>query len=217
MGDADIRAQVIERIDVFQRLCGHTPKFLFINREVSHLVTDYALPYEIIVVIRPNEFAELFEVGDIDLRDFPLRFSGSRSGRHTVPGQPQNLPKEDVYVTAAKEIFEPKEPCTACGKDTLDVGWECTECGNDDIDVYGPKKIAAETLKAASALDHQEGGDHYKNLPIQPIEYITRNEIPYLEGNVIKYVTRHATKHGREDLLKARHYIDLILEMRYGQ
>lgn len=67
-----------------------------------------------------------------------------------------------------------------------------------------------------NALNRQEGGSHYKDLAIQPVEYITKNNIPYLEGNVIKYVTRHAAKGGREDLEKARHYIDLILEMRYG-
>ena len=66
------------------------------------------------------------------------------------------------------------------------------------------------------ALNRQEGGSHYKDLAIQPVEYITKNNIPYLEGNVIKYVTRHATKGGREDLEKARHYIDLILELNYG-
>ena len=67
-----------------------------------------------------------------------------------------------------------------------------------------------------NALIRQEGGSHYKYLAIQPVEYITKNNIPYLEGNVIKYVTRHATKGGREDLEKARHYIDLILELNYG-
>lgn len=97
---------------------------------------------------------------------------------------------------------------------------------HDDSIVFGAYDLrAAAAVREAvdkpgpppKALDRQEGGAHYKDLPIQPVEYITKNNIPYLEGNVIKYVTRHATKHGREDLLKARHYIDLILEMRYEQ
>ena len=71
-------------------------------------------------------------------------------------------------------------------------------------------------MTAPKALDRQEGGSHYKDLAIQPDEFIEKNGIPYLEGNVIKYVTRHASKGGREDLEKARHYIDLILELRYG-
>lgn len=63
-----------------------------------------------------------------------------------------------------------------------------------------------------SALDVQEGGSHYK-LPIQPIQYIHANGIPFLEGNVIKYVTRWRTKNGLQDLKKAKHYIDLLIEL----
>jgi hypothetical protein len=64
--------------------------------------------------------------------------------------------------------------------------------------------------------DSQVGGAHYKGMPIQPAEFIHKNEIGFLEGNVIKYVCRHATKNGKADLLKARHYIDLLLEWQYG-
>jgi hypothetical protein len=67
-----------------------------------------------------------------------------------------------------------------------------------------------------SALGKQEGGSHYKGLVIQPVEYIYRNGLGYLEGNVVKYVIRHASKNGAEDLRKARHYIDLLLELQYG-
>ena len=64
-----------------------------------------------------------------------------------------------------------------------------------------------------NALETQVAGDHYKKLKIQPVEYIYANNIPYLEGNVIKYVTRWRDKGGNADLLKARHYIDLLLEL----
>ena len=67
----------------------------------------------------------------------------------------------------------------------------------------------------SSALSGQVGGTHYKGFAIQPAEYVHRNNIGYLEGNVIKYVSRHRTKNGRQDLEKARHYIDLLLEMDY--
>ena len=70
--------------------------------------------------------------------------------------------------------------------------------------------------KPTSALDVQEGGSHYKDMPIQPVEFITKNLIPYLEGNVIKYVCRHRRKNGLEDLKKAQHYIALIMELEYG-
>lgn len=73
----------------------------------------------------------------------------------------------------------------------------------------------AAPLTDISALAHQEGGNHYKGLKIQPVEYIHANEIDYLEGNVIKYVTRHKQKNGKQDILKAIHYLQLILEMDY--
>lgn len=64
-----------------------------------------------------------------------------------------------------------------------------------------------------SALDSQVGGNHYKSLAIQPVEFIHKNEIPYLEGNVIKYVTRWRNKGGVADLEKAKHYIDLLIQL----
>lgn len=64
-----------------------------------------------------------------------------------------------------------------------------------------------------SALDTQVGGDHYKKLKIQPIEYIHANDIGYMEGNVIKYISRWKDKNGIKDLEKAKHYIDLLIEL----
>ena len=64
-----------------------------------------------------------------------------------------------------------------------------------------------------SALSTQEGGNHYKDLAIQPVEFIHANQIPYMEGNIIKYVTRWRNKNGINDLRKARHYIDLLIEL----
>ena len=58
----------------------------------------------------------------------------------------------------------------------------------------------------------QVGGNHYKDMKIQPIDYIVENEIPYREANVIKYVSRYKSKNGLEDLQKARHYLDLLIE-----
>jgi hypothetical protein len=63
-----------------------------------------------------------------------------------------------------------------------------------------------------SALQRQEGGSHYKDMAIQPVEFILRNGIGFAEGNVIKYVSRWRAKGGVEDLKKARHYLDLLIE-----
>lgn len=62
------------------------------------------------------------------------------------------------------------------------------------------------------AKDMQVGGNHYKGFKIQPIEYIQANDLSYCEANVVKYVTRWRGKNGIEDLRKAKHYIDLLIE-----
>lgn len=62
----------------------------------------------------------------------------------------------------------------------------------------------------------QVGGDHYKEMPIQPHYFCHVNKLGALESNVVKYICRHSRKGGKADLLKARHYIDLLLEWQYG-
>lgn len=58
--------------------------------------------------------------------------------------------------------------------------------------------------------DNQVGGDHYRKLKIQPIEYIMANQLGYCEGNVVKYITRWKDKGGVQDLDKAIQYINFI-------
>ena len=68
-------------------------------------------------------------------------------------------------------------------------------------------------LQPQSALDVQIGGGHYKQFAIQPVEFIHKNGIPFVEGNCIKYLARWRDKGGIEDLKKVKHYIDLLIEM----
>lgn len=63
-----------------------------------------------------------------------------------------------------------------------------------------------------SALDTQEGGDHYKDAKIQPVEFIVANNIKFREANAIKYAFRHESKNGLEDIKKAIHYLEMIKE-----
>ena len=63
-----------------------------------------------------------------------------------------------------------------------------------------------------SAFHKQIGGDHYKDLDISPFEFIERNGLGYGVGNIIKYLCRYKTKGGIEDLEKARHYLDMLIE-----
>ena len=57
----------------------------------------------------------------------------------------------------------------------------------------------------------QVGGTHYQ-MAIQPIDYITKNHLGYIEGNIIKYVSRYKSKNGLEDLKKAQHYLEMLIE-----
>jgi len=61
----------------------------------------------------------------------------------------------------------------------------------------------------------QVGGGHYTKYKIQPTEFIHKNKVPFIEGNIIKYVMRHKEKNGVEDLKKAKHYIDLLIQFEY--
>jgi hypothetical protein len=68
-----------------------------------------------------------------------------------------------------------------------------------------------EPVSTANAI--QVGGGHYQTKAIQPWDYIVSNRLGYLEGNVVKYVSRWQDKGGRQDLEKARHYLDKLLEV----
>lgn len=67
------------------------------------------------------------------------------------------------------------------------------------------------------ATEVQEGGNHYKGYEIQPIDFIHKNELNFIQGNVIKYLLRYKEKNGLQDLKKAKHYIDLLIEYEYGK
>lgn len=67
-----------------------------------------------------------------------------------------------------------------------------------------------------SALGKQEGGGHYKQYAIQPAEFIQKNGLDWCEGNAIKYIVRHHDKNGAEDIRKAIHYLEMLLEMEYS-
>ncbi len=110
------------------------------------------------------------------------------------------------------------QQCLACHKvitATVDEGG----LGIKKIEPASQKELA-ELAALSAELDaireerdsqsEQVGGDHYK-MPIQPIDFIVKNNIPYREANVIKYVCRWREKGGKEDLKKAIHYLEMIM------
>jgi hypothetical protein len=64
-----------------------------------------------------------------------------------------------------------------------------------------------------SALENQIGGNHYLDMKIQVVEFCHKNQIPFMEGAVIKYVCRWRKKGGMADLKKAKHFLELMIEM----
>ena len=67
------------------------------------------------------------------------------------------------------------------------------------------------------ASERQVGGSHYKDMPIQPLEFIIKNGLNWCEGSAIKYICRHANKNGVQDIDKAIHYLELLKELEYDR
>ena len=107
--------------------------------------------------------------------------------------------------------------CGTCAYNGLRVDEPpCIDCSApiDGYPNWTPKPQSQPQPKPeASPLGVQVDGDHYKKLKIQPVEYIHANSIPFIEGSVIKYVTRWRDKGGVKDLEKARHFLDLLIEL----
>jgi len=87
---------------------------------------------------------------------------------------------------------------------------------NTPFPTVGPRRslddATPEEWTEAAALQRQVGGDHYKKLAIQPIEYIMANDMKYCAANIVKYATRAEQKNGVEDIEKIIHYAQLWLE-----
>lgn len=134
----------------------------------------------------------------------------------------------DVGYPYKKALHENKPPGTSC---------PCGRCGGEFIDhshmvqdryMNGPYKLLQAYLEAKepavkgvdpanSAFSRQVGGNHYAGMKIQPTEFILANELGFAEGNVVKYVCRYKLKNGLEDLKKARHYIDMLIEQKENE
>lgn len=67
------------------------------------------------------------------------------------------------------------------------------------------------------ASSRQEGGKHYVSMPIQPIVFCQTNRLDYCESSAIKYICRHASKGGAEDIRKAIHCLQILLELEYQE
>lgn len=74
-----------------------------------------------------------------------------------------------------------------------------------------------DSVNESSALNAQVDGNHYKQFEIQPVEFINANKMDFLQGSVVKYVSRHKLKGKQKDVEKAIHFCKLILELQYAE
>ena len=110
-------------------------------------------------------------------------------------------------------------------RETLDEIIWCDRCGESTpaiksyLDFDSQNRYCSDTCLHNSQGDSpsakQEGGNHYKDYAIEPIDFVHANGLSYIQGNVIKYIVRYKDKNGLEDLKKAKHYIDLLIEREY--
>lgn len=81
-----------------------------------------------------------------------------------------------------------------------------------------PEKIEfGQKFDGTSALNKQIAGNHYKTMAIQPVEFCMKNNLNFCVSSAIKYLCRYKSKNGKQDLEKARHFIDLLIEFEYPE
>jgi len=107
--------------------------------------------------------------------------------------------QDDVHINILCSMHKDLEP--------IEVDFTEIKLPNETVKV--------KVSKCCKPTQKQIGGNHYQNLAIQPVEYCFKNKLDNLQSNVIKYVTRFKAKNGLQDLQKAKHYIDLLIQYNY--
>ncbi len=135
----------------------------------------------------------------------PIQVAATDWGQGVIPAMVGGSDEVSVSVVVAGP-HRVESGAEDCGAGEVWSFWKDTGkwCYGDET------AIRIENVPEATA--HQVGGNHYTDCAIQPIDYITKNGLGFCEGNVVKYITRWRKKGGVEDLKKARHYIDLLIE-----
>ena len=147
-----------------------------------------------------SKYGEKFTIESIDgpNETYPMRVKGE-------DGRVINYTSKGTYWSEEEsdgDLYVLKQPVS-----------DIIEDSNSTVKSY--ESIRQDNQSKPSSLTVQEGGDHYKTLKIQPVEYIVANGLDFLEGNVVKYITRHKQKNGAQDIKKVIHYCNLILDLYY--
>jgi hypothetical protein len=146
------------------------------------------------------------------LQDDDRKLSRWFAGRPGARGQVDELHGLPELAPQGSGIDGEARVRTVLAWPTLDIQQPA-----EDVQQASGGQAGGDGGSGALALQKQVGGDHYKSLAIQPVEFITKNNIPFLEANAIKYLVRHKSKGGAADIRKALHYCELILSLQYGE
>ena len=121
------------------------------------------------------------------------------------------------YKTAPSYVYKLRQKATemlrSVAPESVPVPRSEQELAMDALVVTSQELGGWQVTANTGALDVQIGGDHYKKHKIQPIEYIHANNLPFIEGNIVKYITRWREKNGIKDLEKVKHYVDLLIQL----
>jgi hypothetical protein len=124
-----------------------------------------------------------------------------------VPDDEASIEGEEVMSQMAEQLLQSGAKDLALGELSASASaeWDKTQRAFE--------RRQSKPQKPESALDKQVSGGHYKALKIQPIEFLHANNIPFAEGCAIKYLCRWRDKGGIKDLEKAKHFIELLIEL----
>lgn len=120
----------------------------------------------------------------------------------------------EAQIRCLEEVGQDAEAYLKAFKADWDKTWKL--CG-----MKGPTEEElllhrGNQLVNANPMEPQVGGDHYATMKIQPVQFCHENSLGFIEGSVIKYVCRHRSKGGRQDLEKAIHFLQLLSNLEYG-
>lgn len=138
------------------------------------------------------------EIKQKALKLYPIKEQKNKKGTGIYDA---NLQRRKAFEDGAKWV------------DTHPFQSEEEQVGMGELGMMWQKQALINKAEENTALSSQVGGSHYKDLVIQPIEFIHANNIPFCEANAIKYLCRWRIKNGIQDLEKAKHYIDLLIEL----
>jgi len=124
--------------------------------------------------------------------------------------------KKKCFKNDKGQMVHPNAECI--DQDLADgiLWYRCPDC-NITFPIQYTDDSWPFTIKPAgelnNPLDQQIGGSHYKDFKIQPIEFIIANNLDFIQGNVVKYICRYKHKGGLQDLIKIKHYLDILISM----